>query len=76
MGQDRISTYRQVRLVLQIPNLPTARTYWSLHAVGVKRGIPTSTVLLDGVVGHLAQNPTTEEILEACDAAIRGAMLS
>jgi len=72
---DRISTYRQVRLVLQIPSEPRGRSYWSLHAVGVRNGVPSSVILLDGFAGHLSNRPTTEEILEALDAAIRGSML-
>ena len=72
---DQISTYRQIRLVLQIPGTRRGRTYWSLHAIGVRKGIPTSTILLDGVVGPLDPRPTVEEILEALDAAVRGAML-
>lgn len=72
---DRISNYRQVRLVLQVPVNGASQTYWSLHAVGVKGGIPTARVLLDGFVPALHQQCTTEEILEAIDAAVRGAML-
>ena len=72
---DRISTYRQVRLVLQIPVDRGSRSYWSLHAVGVRNGIPTARILLDGFVPGLDRQPTTEEILEALDAAVRGAML-
>ena len=72
---DRISTYRQVRLVLQVPSKDGQRTYWSLHAVGVRAGVPHSVILLDGVVAPLSSRPTTEEILEALDAAVRGSML-
>lgn len=68
---DRISTYRQVRLVVQIPQDRASRSYFSLHAVGVKKGVPTSTVLLDGWVAALDQLATTEEIVEALDAAVR-----
>lgn len=72
---DQISNYRQVRLVLQVPSQPGSRAYWSLHAVGVKRGIPVSRILLDGWVPLAASTPTTEEILEALDAAVRQSML-
>lgn len=61
--------------MLQVPQDPAQRTYYSLHAVGVRRGVPTSTILLDGVVGNLPQECTTEEILRALDAAVRQAML-
>jgi len=68
---DRISTYRTVRLVLQVPHKPGGRTYYSLHAIAVRRGVPTSTILADGVVPPISPNCTTEEIWEALDAAVR-----
>lgn len=72
---DKISTYRQVRLVLQVPAKKGGRTYWSLHAVGHRNGVPHAVILLDGVVGPLDPRPTTEEILEALSAAISQSML-
>jgi hypothetical protein len=72
---DRISTYRQVRLVLQVPARDGARTYFSVHAVGVKRGVPHAEVLADGVVAPLPASPSTEEIVAALDAAVRQLML-
>ena len=72
---DRISTYRQVRLVIQVPRSRDQRAYYSLHAVGVKGGIPTAKVLVDGVVNLAPRNPTTEEILEALLAAVEQSML-
>jgi hypothetical protein len=72
---DRVSTYRQVRLVLQVPSGSAQRTYFSLHAVGVRKGVPHAAVLADGVVAHLGNQPTTEEIVEALDAAVRQMML-
>jgi hypothetical protein len=72
---DQISTYRQIRLVLQVPPLDGVRTYWSLHAVGVRRGVPTSKILLDGTVARLSPTPTTEEILEALAAVVASTML-
>ena len=72
---DRISTYRQVRLVVQIPQDRASRSYWSLHAIGVQKGVPTSRILLDGYVPALDPNCTTEEILEAVHAASTQGML-
>jgi len=72
---DRISTYRQVRLVLQVPRSEDQRAYYSLHAIGVYKGIPTARILVDGTVSLAPLNPTTEEILEALDAAVRQSML-
>jgi hypothetical protein len=60
---------------MQIPANRDSRTYWSLHAVGVRAGVPTGKVLLDGFVGNLRPDCTVEEILEALDAAVRGALL-
>jgi len=67
---DQISTYRQIRLVMQVPVSGRSRTYWSLHAVGVKRGVPTAKILADGTVAGLDPLCTTEEIWEAIAAAV------
>lgn len=67
---DQISNYRQVRLVLQVPQGDQQRTYFSVHAVGVKRGIPTASVLADGVVAPMQSHPTLEEIVEALSSAV------
>lgn len=72
---DRVSNYRQVRLVLQVPTQKGSRAYVSMHAVGVRRGVPTARILLDGYVGALDPAPTTEEMLEAFDAFIRQNLL-
>jgi len=72
---DRISYYRVARLAVHVPFTPGASAPWSLIAVGVKRGVPSANILVDGTVPLAARNPTTEEILEAMDAAIRSAML-
>lgn len=72
---DTISTYRQVRLVLQIPQDKRSQSYWSLHAVGVKRGVPTSRIVLDGYVPALDPMCTVEEMLEAVHAAASQGML-
>lgn len=73
---DIISTYRQVRLVLQVPQQAGGRTYFSLHAVGVKRGVPTARILADGTVKGLDPLCTEEEIWEAIDSAVRQNMLA
>jgi hypothetical protein len=72
---DRISTYRVVRLSIHVPAVDGAWAPWSLIATGVRGGIPTSRILVDGRVHLAPRNPTTEEILEAFDAAIRQSML-
>lgn len=72
---DRISTYRVARLALHIPVQQGSAAPWSLVAIGTRRGVPHASILVDGRVPCPAHNPTTEEILEAMDAAIRQAMI-
>lgn len=73
---DRISNYRQVRLILQVPQAQSERAYFSIHAVGVRNGIPSSQILTDGWVPLAHATPTTEEILEALDACVRQCLLT
>lgn len=75
MKSDVKSTYRQARLVLQVPSMPGGRAYYSLHVVGVRNGVPTAKVLVDGHVRLRPLNPTTEEILEALQEALAQSML-
>lgn len=72
---DNMSRYRVVRLALHVPMHAGALAPWSLVAVGVRRGVPSANILLDGRVRLAPRNPTTEEILEAIDSAVRGSML-
>lgn len=73
---DRISTYRVARLAIHVPHSADSWAPWSLVATGVRGGIPTAQILLDGRVRLAPQRPTTEELLEAFDSAIRGSMLA
>jgi hypothetical protein len=75
MSHDRVSYYRVARLALHVPATQGALAPWSLIATGVKRGIPSSSIIVDGRVPCPAHNPTTEELLEAFDAALRQCML-
>lgn len=75
MSNDRISRYRVVRLAIHVPAVSGSRAHWSLIATGVRGGIPTSVILSDGMVDLAAQNPTTEEIVEALDACVRQMMI-
>lgn len=72
---DRISTYRVARLAIHVPQTDGALARWSLIATGFRAGVPSSNILLDGSVRLAPRNPTTEELLEAFDSAIRGSML-
>lgn len=67
---EKISTYRQVRLILQVPGRSGGRTYYSLHAVGVRRGVPTSTIVADGTVSPLEVDCSTEDMWAAIAAAV------
>lgn len=68
---DQISSMRTVRLVLHIPHQEGGRTYFSVHTISTVKGVPRAAVILDGVVAPLSTRPTTQEILEAFDAAIQ-----
>lgn len=72
---DTISSYRQVRLVINLANVENGRTYWSLHFVGVYKGVPRSKVVLDGYVAEMDPMPTVEEVLEAIAAVASQSML-
>lgn len=72
---DRVSRYRVVRFNLYPPVEAGGHYRWAMLAIGVRRGVPDSRILLDGVVPGGQPLPTLEEILEAFDSAIRGSML-
>jgi len=72
---DRISTYRVARLALHIPVQAGSLAPFSVVAIGTRRGVPHASILVDGRVACPPHNPTTEEILEAMDAAIRQCMI-
>jgi hypothetical protein len=42
----------------------------------IRRGVPHGAILIDGTLMGVDPFPTTEELLEAFDAAIRQHMLS
>lgn len=73
---DEISFYRVARLSLFPPREPGGHYRYALVATRVKRGIPSATVLLDGIVPGGHPTPTTEELLEAFDSAVRKHMLA
>jgi len=47
---DRISNYRQVRLILNPWEGEWSRAYWSVHFLSVKAGVPRSEVADDGLI--------------------------
>ena len=65
---DRISKYRVIRLAIHVPPTDGDAARWSLVAVGVRGGIPTANILLDGSVRMSGPAPSTAEICEALAA--------
>lgn len=72
---DRISAYCVARLSIHMPHREGAAARYALIANTIVRGVPRAKVLVDGELHGLSPRPTTEEILEAFDAAIRQHML-
>jgi hypothetical protein len=73
---DRVSNYRVVRLALFMPQTGSGRARWSLVAVGVSRGVPNASILLDGLVPISSGRPPIAEIIEALQAVVDQARLS
>ncbi len=73
---DRVSKYRVARLSLFPPQTPGGNYRYALVANTVRNGIPHAVILCDGVVPGGHPFPTTEEVLEAIDAAVRQNMLA
>lgn len=47
---DRVSNYRQVRLIISPWEGEWKRAYWSVHFLTVKAGVPRSEVADDGLI--------------------------
>jgi hypothetical protein len=62
---DRISNYRQVRLILNPWEGDWNRAYWSVHFLTVKQGIPRSEVAADGLVRIDSLVPTQDQFWSA-----------
>ena len=73
MGQ--ISRFRVARLSIHAPSVDGRGAPYALIANTIKRGVPSAQILLDGRLPALNARPTTEELLEAFDSAIRQHML-
>lgn len=72
---DTISRYRVARLSVFPPQVAGGNARYSVIASTIKRGIPNAQILADGVLLGVPCFPTTEEVLEAMDAAVRQHML-
>lgn len=55
---DRISNYRQVRLILSPWEGEWNRSYWSVHFLTVRNGIPRAEVADDGLILLGSDQPT------------------
>jgi hypothetical protein len=72
---DRISRYRVARLSLFPPQIKDGSARYALVANTIRNGVPSAQILVDGQLSGVAMRPTTEEVLEAMDAALRQHML-
>lgn len=73
---DRISRFRVARLSLYPPVTGVGGARYALIASTIRKGVPHAQILLDGCVPGVNAQPTTEELLEAFDTAIRAHMLA
>lgn len=73
---DRISRFRVARLSIYPPQTGSGAAPYALIANTIKNGVPRAQILVDGRLPNLSTHPTTEELLEAFDLAIRQHMLA
>lgn len=62
---DRISNYRQIRLIISPWEGEWNRAYWSVHFLTVKQGIPRSEVADDGLLVLSGGTPTQSDFWSA-----------
>lgn len=72
---DRISQYRTARLSLFLPHRDGGNVRYALLVNTVIRGVPSGQIVVDGTLPSAPARPTTEELLELFDSAIRQHML-
>lgn len=72
---DRISRYRSARLSLFLPARDGGNVRYALLRLGVRNGVPQGQILVDGVLPSAPASPTTEELLELFDSALRQHLL-
>lgn len=73
---DRISRFRVARLSLFPPLTASGQARYAMIASTVRNGVPHSQILIDGQLRDVPSHPTTEELLELFDVAIRQHMLA
>lgn len=67
---DRISNYRQARLILSPWEGSWARAYWSTHFMTVRAGVPRSEVSADGLLILGTETPTRRDFYAAMAALL------
>lgn len=73
---DRISRFRVARLSLYPPQVIPGQARYALITNTIRNGVPSGQILVDGIVPMDTLQPTTEELLEAFDSAVRQHMLA
>lgn len=67
---DRISRYRQVRLIVDVPQSASPLAHWSLVAVRVTRGVPDNRLLRSGYTPLPGPAPSEQQIWAALAALV------
>lgn len=67
---DRISRYRQVRLIIDVPHADGRLAHWSLMGIHVRRGIPDSRLIASGVVPLSGPTPSVQQVYDALDSVV------
>lgn len=67
---DRISSYRQVRLILEVPQSASPLAHWSLIAVRTTRGIPDNRLVASGYHPFSGPAPSEQQIWAALAALV------
>lgn len=71
MNQDTISFYRVARLSLFPPRVHGGNARYAVTANRIVRGVPSGSIVVDGVLPCAPSHPTTDELLRLFDSAIR-----
>lgn len=75
MAHDTTSRFRVARLSLFPPMAAGGHARYALIASTIRKGVPHGAILVDGHLPGINPFPTTEEVLEAMDLALRQHML-
>lgn len=68
---DRCSRYRVARMSIFPPQSDGGQARYALIVNTIRNGVPHGSILLDGVLPNAASHPTTEQLLELFDSALR-----